>query len=88
MAERRMWQGLLWYDGSERELGEKVMRAAERYEQRTGQWPGLCLVHRSAMGQDEEERVVVDGTGRRVEVVAAGNMLIDHFWLGVEGDEV
>ncbi|MBN1180171.1 MAG: hypothetical protein JXD18_13250 [Anaerolineae bacterium] len=78
-----MKTGLLWFDDSERQLEEKVLRAAQRYERKFGRSPTLCFTHRSAFEGNEKRPVKRAGT---VEVRPGRSVLRYHFWLGV-GDE-
>jgi hypothetical protein len=76
--------GLLWFDNSsQRELEEKVRRAAAHYERKYGCAPNVCFVHPA----------MLDGNGKRtvkagdVAIHAGRAILLDHFWIGVEEQE-
>ena len=70
--------GLLWYDDSGRELGEKIARAARRYRRKYGEAANMCYVHPSVL-KDKGPRQVGG-----LRVAAVPNVLRHHFWLGVE----
>jgi hypothetical protein len=68
---------MLWYDDDkERTLEEKVELAADYYRQKFGRAPTLCLVNPRSMN---------GGTQRvaKVELRAAHNVLLHHFWVGI-----
>ena len=68
--------GMMWLDTDKnRSLDEKVKRAAEYYEDKYGRLPELCLVNSKVIA--ESKRV------GRTKVEAAGNVLPNHFWLGM-----
>lgn len=72
-----MQEGLLWYDADpNRGLGDKVARAAARYQTKFGRRPNVCYVHVSLLEAGLEE---MDG----VRLVARRNVLKHHFWIGV-----
>jgi hypothetical protein len=74
-----MKTGLLWFDDDpRRDVEEKVLRAAARYEHKYGHPPDLCYVHPGAL----------DGNGKTgkagaVEIRPGRSVLPHHFWLGV-----
>ena len=74
----RMKVGLLWFDDDpERDLAQKVRRAAQRYCRKFGRLPNVCYVHPS----------LLDGGSRRVgqvRVRGLASVLRHHFWLGEE----
>ena len=68
--------GMLWLDTDKnRTLDEKVVRAAEYYENKYGYLPELCLVNSS----------VIEGSKAvgHIKVEAAKTVLPNHFWLGM-----
>ena len=70
-----MQDGLLWYDDDPgRGVANKVLRAAERYQQKYGQEPTVCYVH---AGQAPE-------SVGRIKIVVSKTVLLHHFWLGRE----
>ena len=72
-----MNEGLLWLDADpKRDIADKVARAAARYRQKFGVRPNLCYIHDSQMNGIDE----VGG----VRLVGAHNVLLHHFWIGVE----
>jgi hypothetical protein len=75
--ERKLTEGWLWFDDDPKStLEEKVERAAQMYEEKHGHAPGTCCVHPETIAGDE---LRVNG----LCVVAARNVLLHHFWLGV-----
>jgi len=76
-----METGLLWFDDDpQRELEEKIKRAARHYQQKFGQPPNICYVHPS----------LLDGASRQVdklEVAPLSSVLRHHFWVGKEREK-
>jgi hypothetical protein len=73
-----MKEGLLWYDDDpKRDLAEKVLRAANRYQQKFGIVPEVCYVHPSTVTGEQKK---VDG----LEIAPLPSVLPHHFWLGRE----
>ena len=73
--------GMLWFDNDKHTaLAAKVERAAQYYRQKYGQFPDLCLVHPSMLGEGTSQETP-PGT-----VALRPNRLIlpDHLWIGVE----
>ena len=76
LGERRMKVGMLWYDGSDRRpFDAKVQQAVARYEGKYGHKPNLCYVHPSSLRGAK-------GWKGSIRVMAAENVLPNHFWLG------
>lgn len=75
-----MREGLLWYDDDpERDLAEKIGRAARRYRKKFGAPPDACYVHPSALkGNGKMQQV------GHVRVTPLPSILRSHFWLGRE----
>ncbi|MBN1954615.1 MAG: hypothetical protein JW900_06140 [Anaerolineae bacterium] len=72
--------GLLWFDNdSRRGLKEKVLRAADHYQQKYGQRPNLCFVHPSMLKENGDDEFRADG----VQVRSGRAVLPHHFWIGV-----
>lgn len=72
-----MKTGLLWYDSDpKRTLESKVTDGAQRYHEKFGQSPNACYVNPAALDQS---RTRIGS----VEVIAARNILPNHFWIGV-----
>ena len=68
--------GMLWLDADQkRPFSEKVLRAADYYQEKYGEVPELCLVN-SAM-VTEEQKV------GKIKVMPATTVLPNHFWLGM-----
>jgi hypothetical protein len=77
--------GLLWFDDDpQRELEQKVLRAATHYEHKYGRLPDLCFVHPSALGGNGKRPVKKAGG---VEIRPGHSVLLHHFWLGVAEDK-
>ncbi len=74
-----MKQGLLWFDNEpKRSLQEKIARATERYVQKFGQQPNICYVNPQTLAGHDSEKVLAP-----IRIVAAPNILLHHFWVGV-----
>ena len=72
-----MEAGLLWFDDdAKRSLETKVRRAVDRYYEEYGVRPNTCFVNPSALLVKEAR---FDG----VRVVAARNILLHHFLVGL-----
>ena len=80
-----MQTGLLWFDNSpNRELVAKVEDAARRYHTKFGVPPDTCYVNQAAL-QGQELRIPLGmAQGKVVRVVSASNILLHHFWVGIE----
>jgi hypothetical protein len=71
-----MREGCLWFDNSnQRDLNEKIVRAAEYYKTKYGNTPTLCFVHPSML---LDGPAAVEG----MEIRATNSVLPNHFWLG------
>lgn len=69
--------GMMWLDDDKRlTFDEKVLRAAEYYQDKYGQDPDLCLVNKSML--DHEKKVGA------IRVQPVHNVLVNHFWVGVQ----
>ena len=76
-----MREGLLWFDDDpERELREKVARAAARYKRKFGRAPNRCYVNERAL-DDGDLQVGV------IKVMSMPNILPHHFWLGIDDNK-
>lgn len=72
-----MREGLLWFDDNAgRSLLDKIERAANRYRQKYGHVPNVCYVHPTMIDNQEAKLGAL-------RLVAAHNVLPNHFWLGV-----
>jgi|GEM_PF-698164 len=69
--------GLLWFDNTDRTIKEKIVGAAAYYRQKYGVVPDRCYVNAGQLG-----KVLKLG---RLLAIPAGNVLNDHFWVGVDG---
>jgi hypothetical protein len=68
--------GLLWFDDNpNRDLEEKVLRAAAYYERKYGQTPTVCFVNTTA----------VNGVKKagHVQIRGSRSVLAHHFWIGI-----
>ena len=69
--------GLLWFDSDpKRSLEEKIATAAQRYQVKFGTLPNTCYVNPDTV---TEKRLNIGD----LEVLAADNVLPNHFLLGV-----
>ena len=69
--------GMLWYDDdSKRPLGEKVARAVDYYKTKYGSLPTVCFVNPATLKD-------APATAAGIQIRAARNVMVDHFWLGV-----
>jgi hypothetical protein len=80
--------GLLWYDSDPRRvLADKVELAAERYCEKYGYWPNTCYVHPQAIvGQNGSAPKVIQsakGPEGGIRLITAPNILLHHYWLGL-----
>jgi hypothetical protein len=82
-----MREGLLWFDADpNRDLSEKVRRAADRYHFKFGRRPNLCYVNPSMMppvarAGDQLANGSFQLNG--VRLMATENVLKHHFWIGI-----
>jgi len=69
--------GMLWYDDdSKRPFSEKVARAVDYYKAKYGSVPTVCFVNPASLKDSPE-------MAAGVQIRAARNVMVDHFWLGV-----
>jgi hypothetical protein len=68
---------MLWHDGSQAPLAEKIGRAVSYYQRKYLAHPTVCLVHVSAF----EPGCVVDG----IKIEPSTQLLRNDLWLG-EGE--
>ncbi|PKO21844.1 MAG: hypothetical protein CVU38_12705 [Chloroflexi bacterium HGW-Chloroflexi-1] len=85
-----MQTGLLWFDNStDRDLATKVADAARRYWEKFGVSPNTCYVNRAALAP-ASAGVTLPGPGTPggsrlvLRVLPASNVLLHHFWIGIE----
>jgi len=71
-----MREGLLWFDDTVRSLTDKVVRAADRYQQKYGHTPNVCYVHPTMIDNQETQLGAV-------RLLPTRTVLPNHFWLGV-----
>ena len=69
--------GLLWYDGSKKELAVKLVPAIRRYQERFGKQPNICCI------PNPGDECVIDN----IHVYAITTMIQHHFWLGNSKEE-
>ena len=71
-------EGLLWFDDDPaRATGDKIARAAQRYQQKYGHRPDVCYVHPAHLKEGDL------GLLEEIKVLPAKSVLPYHFWLGV-----
>jgi hypothetical protein len=69
--------GWMWFDNDPgRSIEEKIQRAVQGYRTKFGRFPNTCYVNQRAVAGD-------GFCCGKVKVVAAPNILRQHFWLGV-----
>jgi hypothetical protein len=69
--------GWMWYDDSDKDLGEKVDQAAQAFHAKFRCWPNACYVNPQALEGDG----FIQG---KVKIITVPYILPDHFWLGIE----
>jgi hypothetical protein len=72
--------GMMWYDGGEDGLAQRVHRAASYYREKYGGQPNVCFVHPS--GAEGEETAELDA----IRVRSSELVLPGHLWVGIERD--
>jgi hypothetical protein len=83
--EAIMQTGLLWFDNDpNREMARKIEDAARRYKERFGVAPNICYVNQAALGEGELRLALQGNQAALLRVVPASNVLLHHFWVGVE----
>lgn len=74
--------GMLWFDNSdERDLTTRLERAIEYYEAKYGERPTTCYMHPSTLFGNPTHLA-------GIEVRTSNTILPNHFWLGVEEEEM
>lgn len=75
-----MKEGLLWFDNNpKRNLADKVIRAADRYQQKFSRRPTTCYLNEADFdGQTDK----VDD----IRLQTASNVLRHHLWIGIENE--
>lgn len=77
--------GLLWFDNSsDRELTAKIEAAARRYREKFGVPPDTCYVNTMALQGQDLTIPLPQAQGGTLHVRPASNVLLHHFWVGVE----
>jgi hypothetical protein len=80
-----MQSGLLWFDNDpHRQLAVKIADAARRYQEKFGAAPNICYVNQAALEGDETKLPVQEMQASSLRVVPASNVLLHHFWVGIE----
>jgi len=70
-------EGLLWFDDDPvRATGDKIARAAQRYQQKYGHRPDVCYVHPAHLKEGDLHLF------EEIKVLPAKSVLPHHFWLG------
>jgi hypothetical protein len=79
-----MQTGLLWFDNDpNRDTVLKIEDAARRYREKFGVAPNICYVNQAAAG-GELELSFQGLQPSSLRVVPASNILLHHFWVGIE----
>jgi len=71
---KRLTEGWLWFDNSDKELKEKVIEACKRYYTKFNQVPNTCYVNVKTL----PEPMHFDG----IRVEGWKHILIHHFFVG------
>jgi hypothetical protein len=83
--EAIMQTGLLWFDSDpNREISRKIEDAARRYKEKFGVAPNICYVNQAALGGGELRLALQWGQAASLRVVPVSNVLLHHFWVGIE----
>jgi len=90
--------GMLWFDNDKNEtINEKILRAANYYQNKYGQSPTLCFVHPSMLPTAANKKMNVSNTkpddkkkkktyfAGNIEVKLNQSVLPNHFWIGMNG---
>jgi len=76
--------GLLWFDGDpDRSLAAKIAEATERYKQRFGVTPNLCLVHPDELPAASERKQQTTETPAGIRIKASKTILPHHLLVGI-----
>ncbi len=76
--------GLLWFDGDpDRPLAAKIAEATERYRQRFGAIPNLCLVHPDELPAASERGQQTTETPAGIRIKASKTILPHHLLVGI-----
>jgi len=78
--------GLLWFDNDPKvELEEKIRRAAGYYRKKHGQPANMVLTNSATLAEQSNlsPPFEVELDDMALKVVAAGNVLPHHFWVGI-----
>lgn len=68
--------GMLWLDDDKNStLEEKILRAADYYQNKYGKSPNMCLVNQSQLEEVKQFGLI--------QVRPVQNVLRNHFWVGV-----
>lgn len=77
-------EGLLWFDGDpNRPLAVKIAEATDRYKQRFGVAPNLCLVHPDELPSATEKDAQPAGMPADIRIKASKTVLPHHLLVGV-----
>ena len=79
-----MIEGLLWFDDDPgRTLAEKVVEAMERYRERFGVNPNLCLVHPDELSATSGKEKGAEKAPDGIRLQASKTVLPHHLLVGV-----
>lgn len=80
-----MQVGLLWFDNDpHRDMALKIEDAVRRYREKFGVTPNTCYVNPSAFDEGMSDLGRAGKPMASLRVVPASNVLLHHFWVGVE----
>jgi hypothetical protein len=69
--------GMLWFDNSSSNLNDKVVKAADYYQDKYGQSPTHCVVNPETLNKDELKI-------GKIEVRPSSTIRPNHLWIGVD----
>jgi hypothetical protein len=77
-------EGLLWFDGDpNRPLAVKIAEATDRYTQRFGVAPNLCLVHPDQLPAASQKGTRTAEMPADIRIKASKTVLLHHLLVGV-----
>ena len=78
--------GLLWFDNDPSVgIEEKIRRAAKHYREKYGQPANICYANSRVLLEQSgvKDTFKIELNDAALRVVAAGNILPHHFWVGI-----
>ena len=82
--------GLLWFDNDPKsELEEKIRRAAGHYRKKYGEPANMVMANTATLAEQSSlsPPFEIELDDMALKVVAAGNVLPHHFWVGIASRE-